>query len=108
MVEVLLESEMGVYLLNSGTGLQNKILEALSAGLPVVATSMALNGIPGIEDKTVITVDKDEEIIEAVDRLIGDAESRERMSENGKAFMMERYTWEDNISRLEKIWNESD
>jgi len=107
MVEIILESEIGVYLLNSGTGLQNKILEALGAGLPVVASSMALDGIRGIEDNIAIAVDDAEDIIEAIDRLIKDAESRERISMNGKSFMMDRFTWEDNILMLKKIWNEA-
>jgi glycosyltransferase involved in cell wall biosynthesis len=106
MVEILLESEIGVYLMNSGTGLQNKILEALAAGLPVVATPMALNGIPGIDDETVMTVDGDREIIEAVDRLIRDPELRSNMSIKGVEFMEERFTWESNVERLKSIWKD--
>lgn len=108
MVETLLESEIGVYILKSGTGLQNKILEALASGLPVVSTAMALNGIPEIEEDTVMTVDSDMEIIEAVDGLIRDAELRNKLSIKGKEFMKNRYTWEENISTLQKIWNDTD
>jgi glycosyltransferase involved in cell wall biosynthesis len=108
MVETLLESEIGVYILKSGTGLQNKILEALASGLPVVSTSIALNGIPGIKNDTVMTVDSDMEIIEAVDVLIDDAERRDRLSIKGKEFMKGRFTWQENISTLQKIWNDTE
>ena len=96
---------VGVYILNSGTGMQNKILEALACGLPVVASPLAVQGVPGLTGKEIIVSTNREEIIESIEHLINNEENRIELSLNGQKFILENYSWESNVERLMNIWH---
>lgn len=105
--EYLCKAKIGVYPLNSGTGMQNKILEALACGLPIIASDYALQGIPGITSSEVIVANKKEEYLSAIDNLINSDDVRTRYKVNGQSFIFSRYSWHSNIDRLIKVWEDS-
>lgn len=104
MVAELCAAQIGIYWLNSGTGLQNKILEALACGLPVVASPLAIQGIPGLTDDHLVIADTPEAFISAVDDLMNDPERRETLAAAGQAFITQHYSWKSNIDRLLNLW----
>ncbi len=105
MVAYLRKCTIGVYPLNSGTGMQTKILEALAAGLPLVASPRALQGIPGVEDGVhVLVAESPAEFVAHIDRLLDDAPLRERLSAAGQALVRARYSWESNADTLLRVW----
>jgi glycosyltransferase involved in cell wall biosynthesis len=87
-----------------GTGLKNKILEAMAAGLPVVATSRAINGIgpgPGIR----VTRNFEETARVSAD-LLDDAEERARLGRAGRARVIRDFTWAASAGAVEALWQE--
>lgn len=107
MVAELCAAEIGIYWLNSGSGLQNKILEALACGLPVVATPLAVQGIPGLTRDHLVLAETPEAFIEAVEGLMGDPGRRAALSAAGQAFIRENYSWEGAVNALLALWNEA-
>jgi glycosyltransferase involved in cell wall biosynthesis len=88
----------------SGTGIKNKVLEAMAAGLPVVGTPAALEGIgagPGtLEARTPA------EVAAAVLRLLDDAAARRDAGRRARQRVLAEHTWERHAARLEALWIE--
>lgn len=105
--EYLCKSQIGVYPLRSGTGMQNKILEALASGLPIVATDFALQGIRGVSDNQLLTANSIDEILYSIGVLIENQELRKKFENNGPLFIKDNFSWNKNVELLEKIWIET-
>jgi glycosyltransferase involved in cell wall biosynthesis len=92
-----------VYPMIEGAGLQNKILEAMYAGVPVVTTSIAANGIGAKNGEQLLVADSDDEIVEQVLKLLGDPESATRLAEEARTFVMREFSWPTILPRYEAI-----
>jgi glycosyltransferase involved in cell wall biosynthesis len=89
----------------TGTGLKNKVLEAMAAGLPVVATSRAMNGI-GVGDGVVIA-DTPDAMAGAVLALLRDPAQRAAVGAAGRARVMRDFSWERSAEAIEQLWIEA-
>src|SRR5258708_30935059 len=63
-----------------GTGTKLKILEALGAGLPVVTTTIGIEGIEAKDGIDLLIADTAEEFADHCTRLLQDAVLRDRMT----------------------------
>lgn len=106
IIEVLTTKSIGVYFMKSGTGMQNKILEALACKLPSVATPLALQGINGITDSHIKIAENKKKFIDEIINLIENITERDRISKNGHEFIMENYSWEANTKKLVQVWKD--
>jgi glycosyltransferase involved in cell wall biosynthesis len=89
----------------TGTGLKNKVLEAMAAGLPVVATSRAMNGI-GAGDGVVIA-DTPDAMAGAVLALLRDPDRRAALGAAGRARVVREFSWERSADAIEQLWVEA-
>ncbi|MEO5907548.1 MAG: glycosyltransferase [Saprospiraceae bacterium] len=87
----------------SGLGLQNKILEAMSMGLPCVTTSMVNNAIGAKEGIEILIADDIDGMIRHIEFLLDHPDQYHRMSENARSFMMKNFRWEDQVSKIEEV-----
>lgn len=101
---ILCKSLIGVYPMMSGTGMQNKVIEALSCGLPVIASPLALQGIANINDDEVIKYTTNRELKLYLKSLIKNKELRRQLSINGQRFSNINYSWEKNCEKLINTW----
>jgi polysaccharide biosynthesis protein PslH len=86
-----------------GGGTRLKILESMSLGTPVVATSKAAEGLEVEHDKHLLIADDPKEYADAVIRLLLDRGLRNRLSENGLQLVAEKYNWAINIEFFLKL-----
>lgn len=84
-------------------GVQNKVLEAMAMGKPVVTTTKAIEGIQAVPEKHVLIEDTPQGFCDAVLRLLKDRETRERLGAKGRKFVEERYDWTTNMKKLDSI-----
>jgi len=87
--------------LRIGAGLQNKVLEALSSGTPVVMTAMANEGIRATEDEMCSIADTPEEFAQAVLQIMRDPALHRRLSQAARNFILAEWTWEKHFKDLE-------
>lgn len=84
----------------SGTGMQNKILEAMAMGLPCITTRLANNAILARENEQIILAETAEEMLEAIRKLKSDPDLYARLSRNAKNFVASNYNWKAMNAKL--------
>lgn len=79
--------------LKVGGGSRLKILEAMAAGVPVISTTLGAEGLEVTHDENILIADTNEEMIEAIMRLIERPEDGKQLSGAGRALVSKRYDW---------------
>jgi glycosyltransferase involved in cell wall biosynthesis len=87
-----------------GAGIQNKILEAMAVGLPVVTTSKALFSLGTVPGRQILLGDTPAEFSTSVLRLLDDPDLRHRVGEAGRLFVKENHDWESISEQLIGIY----
>lgn len=83
-------------------GIQNKVLEAMAMGRPVVVSSAAAEGIDALPDRDFVVADGDA-IASAILALLADPERTAKLGRRARARMEERYRWEVCLTQLEAL-----
>jgi sugar transferase (PEP-CTERM/EpsH1 system associated) len=87
--------------LRLGRGVQNKVLEAMAMGLPVVASSLAVAGIEACPGTHVVTADSPPAFAREVVTLLRDPTGAGRMAASARSLLERHYTWDANLRLLE-------
>jgi sugar transferase (PEP-CTERM/EpsH1 system associated) len=87
--------------LHLAQGVQNKVLEAVAAGLPVVVTGAVAEGLPGAVAPACVVADDAASFGTAVVTLLNSRPEERRLSAGRAA--LESLTWSQQFSRLETI-----
>jgi polysaccharide biosynthesis protein PslH len=89
------KATLGVYPILRATGIQNKILEAMMQGLPVITSATVAEGISqGRAGRDFIQADTAADVAGRVVSLLADEHERQRLSSAGRALVEGHYTWE--------------
>lgn len=104
IVELLNKTKVYVAPLKSGAGIQNKILEAMSCGLPVVSTSIGNAGIQAIDGESMIVADSPELFAEEVEKLLLNEDNRFMLGKKARDFVSEKYSWTSVRDKLNEIY----
>jgi glycosyltransferase involved in cell wall biosynthesis len=90
-----------VFPMISGAGLQNKILEAMYAGIPVVTTPIAAEGVGATPGSEIFVAEDDAGIAELAVALLSDQKLWDATSEAGKRFIHKHRSWETILPQYE-------
>jgi glycosyltransferase involved in cell wall biosynthesis len=82
-------------------GVQNKILEALAIGLPVVATDRPARAIGGAPSESLLVADSPEAFSRAVIKIINDPLQGRGSAKESMEFVKQFYSWERNLEPLQ-------
>lgn len=77
----------------SGTGIKNKLLEALANGLPCVVTPLALQGLAVRPGREVLVGEDAGELAERVSDLLSRPDRREALGLAGTAHVRDHHSW---------------
>ncbi len=80
-------------------GVQNKLLEAMAMGRPVVASPAAFAGIDALPGRDLIVADSADQA-EAIIRLLGDAAQAAAMGAAARRQIVARYAWDRMLASL--------
>ncbi|WP_129670596.1 glycosyltransferase [Candidatus Chloroploca sp. Khr17] len=90
-----------------GGGSRLKLLEALAMEAPVVATSMAVEGIAGVRNgKHLLIADRPEAFADAVFRLMQDPELGRTLGAAGRSHVVDHYDWDASIASLNQLYQQ--
>jgi len=104
MAPELAAATVAVVPLRAGSGLQNKVLEAMAAGTPVVATPRAVAGLAVRAGDEVLVAEDAAGLAAAVVALLRDPARARAQARAARAVVERRYRWEDSAAGVEAAW----
>ena len=84
-------------------GTQNKILEAMAMGVPVVTSSIVGGGVDAQPANHFLVGDTPEQTCRAILRLLEDRGERQRLAMAGRQRMLSHHAWAHSMHRLDQI-----
>jgi len=78
----------------SGSGTRLKILEAMAMGVPVVTTSIGVEGIDAVNGEDLWIADSPAAFADAVLRSLGDLPGAESMRDRARSLVTRKYSWQ--------------
>jgi polysaccharide biosynthesis protein PslH len=89
--------------LRFAAGLQNKVLEAMAAGRPVVTTSLTNQGLAAEPERELLLADTAAGLAAQVNRLLADPELAQAVGQAGRLFVARRFSWHFAVERMRLI-----
>jgi sugar transferase (PEP-CTERM/EpsH1 system associated) len=86
-----------------GTGLQNKLLEAMAMKIPSVTSALANNALEAKPDVEILIGNTAIDYAKHIIRLLDDENFRQQISEKGYSYVSSRYNWENASKHLNDI-----
>ena len=109
MSEYYAKSRIFIAPMHLGTGLQNKLLEAMAMKLPCVTSPLAGKPLEkATPNQEMLICHNNNEYVEAVSSLLSDKNLYQTIAENGYAFVKTNYNWVEVGKRLKEVMNENE
>lgn len=99
----LIHADLSVAPLRVAAGMQNKVAEALSLGVPVVATPGAVAWMPPQGRDGVIVAEDEDLFAQAVVRVLLKPKPAKAAAKKGQRFILKNYKWNESGKKLEQI-----
>jgi sugar transferase (PEP-CTERM/EpsH1 system associated) len=99
----ILGSALMVAPLKIARGTQNKILEAMAMGVPVVTSSVAAGGVDAQAPAHFLVADTPEQTCAAILRILEQPDERRRLALAGRERMLSHHAWANSMERLDRI-----
>lgn len=89
--------------MNIGTGLQNKLLEAMSMNIPCITSSLANNALMATHNQSILIGNTPEEYAQHIFSLLENPTLANDIANNGNQFVVKSFDWDNNCALLEDI-----
>jgi hypothetical protein len=84
-------------------GTQNKILESMAMGVPVVSSRQASGGVDVVVGEHILAYDTPDQLVSAVLSILESPELRGRLSAAGRARILSNHSWPSSMKRLDGL-----
>ncbi|MEC8428462.1 MAG: glycosyltransferase, partial [Pseudomonadota bacterium] len=90
-----------------GEGISNTILEAMASGLPIIATRVGGNPelVTDGGNGLLVPVDDEYALANAIESLVCDKDSRERMGASSLKKVTESFSWQATVEKYLSIYD---
>jgi glycosyltransferase involved in cell wall biosynthesis len=92
--------------MESGTGIKNKLLEAMACGTPAVATPLAAQGLGACDAEQLLIAEAGDRFADAVVRLLRDDALRARLGAAGREHVLAHRSWSAVAGAYEALYSE--
>jgi len=96
-------SALSVAPLMIARGTQNKILESMAMGVPVISTDVAAGGVDAVPGEHLLTASNPENFAKQALKILGDHEFRTKLSVNARDRILKRHTWGNSMEVLDGL-----
>jgi polysaccharide biosynthesis protein PslH len=105
MVDTLNTANIVITPMQSGSGMQNKILEAMSCALPVITTSIGLGSIEALVGKEILVANTPSEFVDTIVWLARNHEEIVAIGARSRDFVKKHHSWETGAQEIESIYH---
>ena len=92
--------------LRDGGGTRIKILDGLALGIPIVTTSVGIEGIAAVPERDLLVADSPDAFLQQITRVFTDAGLRAQLASNARRLAEQRYSWNSLAADLECLYGE--
>lgn len=103
MREYYAQSKVFVAPMQIGTGLQNKILEAMAMKVPCITSALANDSLKAENGKQVLVAKKAQEYANYILDILGNETKATSLAEEGHKYVVEKYSWSKYSEDLETM-----
>lgn len=100
----LAQAAVAVAPMQSGSGMQFKVLEAMASGIPVVATHLGVGAIAARPQDGILVANAPAEFASAVVDLIRDPSRREALGTRARAFVAANHSWDRMAAEVDALY----
>jgi glycosyltransferase involved in cell wall biosynthesis len=86
-----------------GTGLQNKLLEAMAMQLPCITTLLANDALKAKNNRDILIGNSPETLANCICMLLENEDKRNEIAMNGYDFVAANFNWERNVEVLNEL-----
>jgi glycosyltransferase involved in cell wall biosynthesis len=104
VTKLLIDSNVAIAPLLHGSGTKLKILEYLACGLPVVSTSVGVEGLVVQDGENVLIENDMNEFAVAITKLLEDKELALTLGQAGAQLVNREYDWQKIVKRLNRAY----
>lgn len=91
----------------AGGGMRVRILEGFARGIPMVTTTLGLEGIEAKPGRDILVADSPAGFAHAASGLLRDKGLRAELSSNGRKLVVEKYDWRTALEPLDEIYSDA-
>ncbi len=103
MAEYLHKASIAVIPMRSGFGIKNKTLEAMAAGIPVVASDRGLEGLTVDSPLCGFRANKITEYVDKISKLFDNSNLRLELAYNARKMIESNFTWQQAGKKYEQL-----
>lgn len=104
MPDMLNQACIAIAPMQSGSGMQFKILEAMSCGLPVVTNTMGIGNINARHGEEIFVADGEENFATAILYLLTNTQLAKKIGQQARKYVIEHHSWEHAAEKVEAIY----
>lgn len=90
----------------AGGGMRVRILEAFARAMPVVTTTVGLEGIQAQAGREVLIYDQPENFAQGVIELLQNPDLQEKLAKNGRELAEKQYDWQVVLQQMDAVYLE--
>jgi polysaccharide biosynthesis protein PslH len=88
-------------------GIQNKILEAMAMGRPVVASTACASALNAQVGTELVAAEEVADYTLAISALLADRDAADRIGSAGRTCVLQRYSWSAHLAGMDRYLNEA-
>ena len=101
--EAYAQSSIFVAPMQIGTGLQNKLLEAMSMAMPCITTKLANNALAAEPGKSILIGNTPAEFADHINKLLQNKALQIEIGNAGREYVLKNFSWQKSTDDLEAI-----
>ena len=86
-----------------GTGLQNKLLEAMAMQVPCITSSLANQALKARENEEILIAETPFEYANCIINLLNDPNLSQKIALNGYQYVLKNFSWEKETAKIEEL-----
>jgi glycosyltransferase involved in cell wall biosynthesis len=86
-----------------GSGLQNKLLEAMSTSIPCITSELSNRSLKAVEKKNILIGRSVNEYVNHITLLLNDEKKRKKIGESGRKYVIKNYNWKTSNDKLLRL-----